>query len=146
MTARWRDAIFPALGLPRSVRARVALMRERARAGALVVTCGGCSMEPAIALGERIAIQVTTPCLGAVAAFVTRGGELELHRLVSRGPCGWWVHEGDNQAAPQLGLVHAAQIVGLAAVARRRPSLASRARAGARLAVAAARVLARGRH
>ncbi len=140
------DALFPGDTFAPGVRARVSLLRERACAGGLTVTCGGRSMEPAVRMGDRVEVTTAAPRPGAVAVFVTLRGELELHRLVSRGPCGWWVHEGDNQAAPRLGLVHASQIVGLAAVAGRRPALASRARAGARLAVAAARVLARGRH
>ncbi|HVK73790.1 MAG TPA: hypothetical protein VM734_10730 [Kofleriaceae bacterium] len=133
--------LFPALALPPAVRARVALLRERAAAGTLEVTCGGRSMEPVVRLGDRVRIAAAAARTGAVAAFVTARGDLELHRLIGRGPLGWWVHAGDNQAAPALGLVHEVQLVGVADVPRLRPSLIASARAAARVAQAAARVL-----
>lgn len=128
------------LDLPPRVRAQVELWRARAQAG-LEVTCGGVSMEPVIARGDRVRVCPGRPRRGEIAAFVTAGGQLELHRLVARGPAGWWVHAGDNQAAPVLGLVHDRQIVGVVARRRRSPSLAMRARAAVRLALAGARRL-----
>jgi hypothetical protein len=126
-------------GLPAAVRARIELLRERARAG-LAVTCGGVSMEPAIARGDVVMVRSGWPRTGDVAAFVTRGGQLELHRLLAHAPLvGWWVHGGDNQVAPDLGLVHRAQLVGVAVGYWRAPGLATRARAVLRLARAAAR-------
>jgi len=75
-------------GLPAAVRARIELLRERARAG-LAVTCGGVSMEPAIARGDVVMVRSGWPRTGDVAAFVTRGGQLELHRVsVARQPIG----------------------------------------------------------
>ncbi|MEZ4401536.1 MAG: S24/S26 family peptidase [Kofleriaceae bacterium] len=129
--------------LPASVRARVELLRDRARAG-LTVTCGGVSMEPQIRRGELVHVASGMPAWGDVAAFVTRGGALEVHRLIARSPgLPWWVHAGDNQAAPHLGLVHQDQLVGVVPGHRRRPSLRAQVRALARLALAAARQLRR---
>lgn len=123
-----------------AVRARVALLRDQARA-ALTVTCGGVSMEPAIRRGEVVAVAASAPRVGDVAAFVTPRGELELHRLIARAPLlGWWVHAGDNQTAPRPGLVHAAQLVGVAVGHRRAPGWRARAAAVRRLASAAWRV------
>ena len=123
---------------PPAARARIELMRERAAGdGGLEVTCGGVSMEPVIARGARVRIRAAAPRRGAVAAFVTRDGVLELHRLIARAPGGWWAHLGDNQAAPDVGLVHAAQIVGIADVPVRRPGLVATARAALRFARAA---------
>ncbi len=82
---------------------------------------------------------------GAVAAFVTSDGTLELHRLVARGPAGWWAHLGDNQAAPDVGLVHAAQLVGLAEVPARAAGPVDRARALLRFTRAGLRRIARSR-
>lgn len=127
---------------PAATRAKVALLRERAR-GELVLTCGGVSMEPAIRRGDRVAIQPRPPRTGDVAAFVTRRGAIELHRLIARGPLGWWVHGGDNQHAPALGLVHADQIVGVADSARRPPGWRDRVAAARRLAAAALRTARR---
>ena len=62
-------------GLPAAVRARIELLRERARAG-LAVTCGGVSMEPAIARGDVVMVRSGWPRTGDVAAFVTRGGQV----------------------------------------------------------------------
>ncbi|MBK9034449.1 MAG: S24/S26 family peptidase [Myxococcales bacterium] len=127
------------LELPPSVRARIELLRERARGG-LTVTCGGVSMEPVIRRGETVTVAAARPRRGDVAAFVTRRGDLELHRLIARAPgLPWWVHAGDNQAAPHLGLVHRDQIVGVVPSRRARPSPLVRARAALRLARAAAR-------
>ena len=136
-------ALFPAEAMPPAVRARVALLRERAAAGGLVVTCGGRSMEPVIRPGDAVPVAPGARRPGLVAAFVTPRGELELHRLVARGPLGWWVHAGDNQGGPTLGLVHDAQVVGIAEVPVRVPSIVTRARAAARLARAAVRVTLR---
>lgn len=134
------------LDLPPSVRARIELLRERAQRG-MTVTCGGMSMEPAIRRGDPVRVRAGRPRIGEVAAFVTRGGELELHRLVARAPgLGWWVHAGDNQVARALGLVHDAQLVGVAEVARAPVALTQRLRAVARLARAGLRLgLARAR-
>lgn len=126
--------------LPAAVRARIDLLRERARAG-LAVTCGGVSMEPAIARGDVVMVRSGWPRTGDVAAFVTPGGTLELHRLLAHVPVlGWWVHGGDNQVAPDLGLVHRTQLVGVAVGYWREPGLASRARAVVRVARAATRI------
>lgn len=132
----------PRLDLPPSVRARIELLRERARGDiGLTVTCGGVSMEPAIRRGDAVRVRAGRPRIGEVAAFVTRGGQLELHRLVARAPgLGWWVHAGDNQVAPALGLVHDAQVVGVAAVARGPVALTQRLRAVVRLARAGLRL------
>lgn len=131
------------LELAPSVRARIELLRERARGG-LVVTCGGVSMEPAIRRGAAVRVRPGRPRVGEVAAFVTRRGELELHRLVARAPgLGWWVHAGDNQVAPAPGLVHDAQLVGVAEVARVAVGLGRRVRAALRLARAGLRVARR---
>ena len=132
--------MIPRLDLPPSVRARIELLRERAQRG-MTVTCGGVSMEPAIRRGDAVRVRAGRPRIGEVAAFVTRGGELELHRLLARAPgLGWWVHAGDNQVAPALGLVHDAQLVGVAEVPRGPIAIAARARAALRLVRAAARV------
>lgn len=134
--------LFRGHAIPPAVRARIELMRERAAGkDGMTVTCGGASMEPVIARGDRVVIRGGAPRRGAVAAFVTMGGELELHRLIARGPAGWWAHLGDNQAAPAVGLVHASQIVGLAEVPRRPTGAAERARAAVRFARAALRVV-----
>ncbi|MBK7074776.1 MAG: S24/S26 family peptidase [Myxococcales bacterium] len=136
----------PRLDLPPSVRARIELLRERAQGG-LTVTCGGVSMEPVIRRGDAVRVRAGRPRVGEVAAFVTRGGQLELHRLVARAPgLGWWVHAGDNQVAPALGLVHDAQLIGVADVARGPVALTQRLRAAVRLARAGLRLgLARAR-
>jgi hypothetical protein len=126
---------------PPAARARIEILRERVeRDGGVEVTCGGVSMEPVIARGEKVRIRHGRVQRGAVVAFVTRDGVLELHRLVARAPRGWWAHLGDNQAAPHVGLVHAAQIVGVADVPVRRPSAADTARAMARFGRAAINV------
>lgn len=142
--------MIPRLDLPPSVRARIELLRERARGGGddgLTVTCGGVSMEPVIRRGDAVRVRAGRPRVGEVAAFVTRRGQLELHRLVARAPgLGWWVHAGDNQVAPALGLVHDAQVIGVADVARGPVALTQRLRAVARLARAGLRLgLARAR-
>ncbi len=136
--------LFPDHALPPAVRARVALLRDRAAGpDGLVTTCGGVSMEPAIRRGDPVTVRARAPRAGAVAAFVTTRGELELHRLVAAAPGGWWAHLGDNQIDPSPGLVHATQVIGLAEVAARAPGVRARARALVRLARAAARVAAR---
>ncbi|MBL8627580.1 MAG: S24/S26 family peptidase [Myxococcales bacterium] len=136
--------MIPRLDLAPSVRARIELLRERARGGGdggLTVTCGGVSMEPVIRRGDAVRVRAGRPRIGEVAAFVTRGGQLELHRLLARAPgLGWWVHAGDNQVAPALGLVHDAQVIGVAEVARGPVSLTQRLRAAVRLARAGLRV------
>ena len=127
------------LALPAVVRARIELLRAKARDG-MSVTCGGVSMEPAIRRGDAVRIEAGELRRGVVAAFVTRSGVLELHRLVARAPgLAWWVHAGDNQAAPALGLVHRDQIIGVATTPVRAPSMRTRARAMTRLARAALR-------
>jgi hypothetical protein len=78
-----------------------------------------------------------------VAAFVTRGGDLELHRLIAAAPKGWWAHLGDNQVTRSPGLVHASRIVGIADVPIVRPTVVIRARALARLARAGLRLARR---
>ncbi len=85
------------------------------------------------------------PRMGVVAAFVTDGGELELHRLVAAGPGGWWAHLGDNQVDPTPGLVHVNRIVGIAEAAVRRPRAVDQARAMLRFGAAAVRVASRRR-
>lgn len=133
--------LFPGHALPPAVRARIELLRDRASSPAgWVVTCGGSSMEPVLRRGERVAIRAQPPRRGAVAAFVTSRGDLELHRLVAAAPGGWWAHLGDNQVDPAPGLVHTSQIVGVAALPVRVPHAVERARALARFAHAAARV------
>jgi hypothetical protein len=97
-------------------------------------------MEPAIARGTRVTVGPGKPRKGAVAAFITDGGELELHRLVAAGPRGWWAHLGDNQVDPTPGLVHVDRIVGLAETAVRRPRAIDQARALLRFGAAAVRV------
>jgi len=136
--------IFAAHALPPAVRARVELLRERAGAG-LDVTCGGVSMEPALARGSSVRVRPGRPRVGAVAAFVTRRGDLELHRLIAPAPLGWWVHAGDNQRSPEPGLVHASQLIGVADLPRRRPGPVATARAAWRMARAAWRVMAQPR-
>lgn len=129
---------------PPAARARLELLRERAASdGGLTVTCGGASMEPVIARGASVRIAAGRPRRGAVAAFVTRDGTLELHRLIARGPGGWWAHLGDNQAAPHVGLVHAAQIVGIADVPARAPGAVDSMRSAMRFARAALNVARR---
>lgn len=90
-------------------------------------------MEPVIQRGDRVRVLGRTARIGHVAAFVTGRGELELHRLVARGPVGWWVHLGDNQVDPTPGLVHASHIVGIADVPRRFPRPADVVRAMTRM-------------
>jgi hypothetical protein len=128
--------------LPAAVRARIELLRERAGApDGLEVTCGGVSMLPAIARGARVRVRRDRQRIraGAVAAFVTRDGTLELHRLVARGPAGWWAHLGDNQASPDVGLVHETQLIGVTDVAVRQTGPVVRARALLRFTRAAIR-------
>lgn len=140
---RVQRAVFAGHELPPDLRARIALLRERAAGAAgLTLTCAGRSMEPAIRLGDAVLVRPGEPRPGVVAAFVNRRGYLELHRLVLRAPgLGWWVHAGDNQVSPELGLVHAAQLVGVAEVPRLAPGPRARARAAARVARAAVRVV-----
>lgn len=131
--------------VPAVVRARIELLGDRAR-DELMVTCGGVSMEPAIRRGDRVAISDRAPRVGDVVAFVTRRGELELHRLIARAPLvGWWVHGGDNQTSPALGLVHATQIVGVADGFARPPRWRDRAAAVRRIGEAAWRIARRSR-
>jgi len=132
--------LFPGLALPPAVRARIELMRDRAASpDGMTVTCGGTSMEPVIRRGDPVRIRPGRPRRGAVAAFVTSHGDLELHRLIARGPLGWWAHLGDNQSAPAVGLVHTSQLIGLAAVPARAPSPLATARAAIRFARAGLR-------
>jgi hypothetical protein len=133
---------FAGLELPPDLRARIALLRERAAsASGLTLTCGGRSMEPVLRLGEQVIVRRERPRRGAVAAFVNRRGSIELHRLVLSTPAlDWWVHAGDNQVSDELGLVHGAQIVGVAELPVRRTSGRVAARAAWRLAQAAGRV------
>jgi len=132
--------------LSAAVRARIELLRERAASpDGLEVTCGGVSMEPAIARGDRVRVRRRRARSGAVAAFVTPDGTLELHRLVARGPAGWWAHLGDNQVAPDVGLVHDAQLIGVAEVAVRAAGPVARARALVRFTRAGLRRIARSR-
>src|SRR5690242_16244755 len=97
--------------------ARLQLLRDRAALpGGLQVTCVGSSMEPVIRRGDRVTVRVQRPGVGMVAAFMTREGELELHRLIAAAPKGWWAHLGDNQVSRTPGLVHGSRIVGIADV------------------------------
>lgn len=135
-------AAFAGRALPPDLKARIHLLRDRAssREG-LTLTCAGVSMEPAIRMGEQVVVRVQAPRRGAVAAFVTRRGAIELHRLIlSTLALGWWVHAGDNQVSPELGLVHGSQIVGIAEVPVITPGAVVSARAAARLARAAGRL------
>jgi hypothetical protein len=126
------------------LRARVELLRERAASEAgLEVTCGGVSMEPAIRRGDRVVVRSGRPRRGAVAAFVTGSGEIEIHRLVATAPGGWWAHLGDNQSSPSLGLVHSRRLVGIAEVPARSPRVLESARAWLRFGRGAARVALR---
>jgi hypothetical protein len=135
--------LFPAHDLPPSVRARIELLRAQASEG-FTVTCGGVSMEPVIRRGEEVHVFDRPPRIGDVAAFVTRRGELELHRLVARAPViGWWVHGGDNQSSPTLGLVHTVHIVGIAVGRERPPGWRDRIQGATRLAVGAWRLARR---
>lgn len=144
LTQRLLAGLFPAHDLPPSVRARIELLRAQAGGPGFTVTCGGVSMEPVIRRGEEVAIVDRVPRLGDVAAFVTRRGELELHRLVARAPViGWWVHGGDNQTSPALGLVHTVHIIGVAAGRERPPALRDRLHGATRLAVGAFRLARR---
>jgi len=125
------------------VQAKVELLRERA-CDELAVTCGGVSMEPAVRRGDQVAVFARAARVGDVAAFVSRRGDLELHRLLARGPLGWWVHGGDNQTAPVLGLVHDGQLVGVADGLGRAVTWQERAAAARRLGAAAWRIARRG--
>lgn len=115
--------------------ARLQLLRDRAATReALQVTCIGSSMEPVIPRGEQVRVRALRPTVGMVAAFLTREGELELHRLVAAAPGGWWAHLGDNQTSPEPGLVHDSRIVGIADVPVVRPTATVRLRAAVRFA------------
>jgi hypothetical protein len=125
--------------LPPSVRAKIEFWRDRVRTG-VDVTCGGVSMEPAIRRGQAVRVVDRAPRRGEVAAFITRRGVLELHRLIARAPgTAWWVHAGDNQASRRLGLVHRDQIVGTAVTPRAAIDARLLARAALRVASAATR-------
>lgn len=139
---RLQRLVFAGLDLPPDLRARIALLRDRARSPAgLGLTCAGISMEPVIRLGQPVLVRAGAPRRGAVAAFVNRRGSIELHRLVLSTPLlDWWVHAGDNQVAAELGLVHGSQLVGLAEVPRARPGAVLTTRAAVRLARAAVRL------
>lgn len=136
--------VFAGLEQPPDLRARIALLRDRARTrDGLTLTCAGSSMEPVIRMGQPVLVRPGRPRRGAVAAFVNRRGSIELHRLVlATPPLDWWVHVGDNQVSDELGLVHGSQIVGIAEVPVVAPGLATTARAAVRLARAAARLTA----
>jgi hypothetical protein len=135
-------AVFAGHALAPDLRARIELMRERASSrDGLTLTCGGVSMEPVLRLGDRVRVGDAAPARGCVAAFVNRRGSLELHRLIlSTFGVGWWVHAGDNQVSRELGLVHASQLVGVAALPVVAPSAVMLARASVRLAQAAGRL------
>lgn len=137
--------IFAGQALPPDRRARIELLRERARSAAgLIVTCGGRSMEPALRLGDEVRVRAGRAERGCVAAFVNQRGSLELHRLVLALPgLDWWVHAGDNQVSAELGLVHGSQLVGIAELARKTPGPSETARAAWVLARAAGRLTAR---
>lgn len=139
---RLQRVVFAGLDLPPDLRARIALLRDRAATPAgLSLTCAGVSMEPVIHLGQPVLVRVGVARRGAVAAFVNRRGSIELHRLVLSTPMlDWWVHAGDNQVSTELGLVHGSQLVGIAEVPRAIPTVAMTARAGVRLARAAGRL------
>ena len=139
---RLQRVVFAGLELPPELRARIALLRDRAAGpDGLTLTCAGVSMEPVIRLGQPVRVRPGVYRRGAVAAFVNRRGSIELHRLVlSTTPLDWWVHAGDNQVSPELGVVHGAQLVGVAEVPVVRPSAALTARAALRLARAAGRL------
>ncbi len=139
---RLQRVVFAGMELPPDLRARIALLRDRAESPAgLSLTCAGVSMEPVIHLGEAVRVWAGRARRGAVAAFVNRRGSIELHRLVLATPMlDWWVHAGDNQVSTELGIVHGSQLVGIAEVTRTTPSVALTARAAVRLARAAARL------
>lgn len=125
--------------------ARLQLLRDRAATlEALQVTCTGSSMEPVIRRGDRVTVRAQRPQVGMVAAFMTNHGELELHRLIAAAPFGWWAHLGDNQVAPEPGLVHVSRIVGIADVPIVPPSLQARTRSVIRFALAGLRLARRG--
>lgn len=142
----WFEALqrtaFAGLELPPDLRARIELLRERAGApDGLTLTCGGRSMEPVLRLGQAVRVRTGRPRRGAVAAFVNRRGSIELHRLVLATPMlDWWVHAGDNQVSPELGVVHGSQIVGVADLPVVPPGPVMCARAAGRLARAAGRL------
>jgi hypothetical protein len=135
------EFVIRTLVLAPALRARIELLRDRAHTG-LTVTCGGVSMQPSISRGDAVTIRSGQPRRGDVAAFVTQRGELEMHRLIARAPgLDWWVHAGDNQAAPDLGLVHREQFVGIVPGHRRRPGPIVAVRAALRIGRAAVRSL-----
>ena len=134
--------VFAGLEQPPDLRARIAILRDRARsADGLVLTCAGVSMEPVIRIGQQVLVRPGAYRRGTVAAFVNRRGSIELHRLVLSTPAlDWWVHAGDNQVSDELGLVHGSQLVGVADVPALPPGPLMTARAAMRLARAAARL------
>lgn len=139
---RLQRVVFAGFALAPDLRARIALLRDRAESPAgLGLTCAGISMEPVIHLGQPVVVRAGVPRRGVVAAFVNRRGSIELHRLVLATPLlDWWVHAGDNQVSHDLGLVHGSQLVGIAEVPWARPSPVLTARAAIRLAQAAGRL------
>ena len=98
-------------------------------------------------LGSLVGCNARQQCVDLHLLAWNRGqigdGTLELHRLIARGPGGWWAHLGDNQAAPHVGLVHAAQIVGIADVPARAPGAVDSMRSAMRFARAALNVARR---
>ncbi len=138
------EALFQGHAVPPAVRARLAILRDRASsAEGLEVTCGGSSMEPLIRRGARVRVLARDAQIGRVAAFVAEDGQLELHRLVARAPFGWWAHLGDNQVDVTPGLVHASHIVGIVDVPARPPRARERLRALRRLGRATVTVVRR---
>lgn len=91
--------------------------------GGLQVTVASASMAPTLAVGARVRVRGSRAVrVGDVALLVSSGGAMTLHRVLVRLPrAAWLIHGGDAPgAAAQFARV--STVVGVADVARQRPT------------------------
>lgn len=102
-----------------------ALVRDLASTpGGLWVTCAGRSMEPTIALGDRVRVVACDRVRSGDVVLFQASRARVLHRVVLCVPgTDWFVHIGDAGSDDGPGLARRSRVVGRALLQRRRPAL-----------------------
>lgn len=101
------------------------LMRDLARTpGGAWVTCAGRSMEPTVALGERVRVVACDRVRSGDVVLFEASRAWVLHRVVLCVPgTDWFVHIGDAGSGDGPGLARRSRVLGRALLPRRRPPL-----------------------
>lgn len=111
-----------------------ALLRELvARDHGAWITCGGASMRPTIAPGDRLRVVACERARVGDVVLFEAGADVVAHRVLARVPApgaAWIVHGGDASARA-TGFVREDRVIGRVLAARRVPPLRRRVAAAA---------------